>query len=233
MIDYKNVYMTNKVLDPDPVHKWEKKNGADGWAVQFYDDDQGRDWMERHFAGTDVEQTWNWLKRPVLKADFLRYLLPMVQGGVYADTDVSLHLTMLIQVAPLKPIEEWGTHDVEYLDISATDGPNWRSTLRERPSVVVGLESDCHAYWHSVGGFPRPAGICQWTLSSAPYHPIMLEAVRVVVNHTRVVTEWEEWREIEVPRLREEGKKADADALAGERVNKKFFDVVNWTGPGA
>lgn len=136
-------------------------------------------------------------------------------------------------MTPLRPIEEWGTHLVEYLDISATDGPNWRSKLRERPSVVVGLESDCHSYWHHIGGFPRPTSICQWTLSSAPYHPIMLEAVRVVVNHTTAVAEWEDWRAVEIPKLFAEGKKKEAEALRGQNQNHKFFDVVNWTGPGA
>lgn len=92
MIDYKNVYLTNKAYDPVPVERWEKSNAADGWKVQYFDDEQGKSWLERHFAGTDVERTWNWFTRPVMKADFLRYLLPMLQGGVYADTDVSLAL---------------------------------------------------------------------------------------------------------------------------------------------
>ena len=112
-----------------------------------------------------------------------------------------------------------------------TDGPEWRRSLATYPSVLVAIDVDVHHRPHWEDGWPRPLGICQWTLSSAPHHPILLDAVRRVVNATKVVQEWDEWRFTEVARLRLEGMMKEADDL--EKQGKDhIMPVMEWTGPG-
>lgn len=122
---------------------------------------------------------------------------------------------------------------MEYLDLTETDGKAWRSTMSTYPAVMVAVDVDVHSrewekYW------PRAFGICQWTLSSAPYHPIFLDAVRRVVNATRVVEEWEHWRSTEILRIKEEahpGWRVEMKKLSKlGRINA--MEVMEWTGPG-
>jgi alpha 1,6-mannosyltransferase len=89
MIEYRNIFQTDKDAAPEAKKKWEAKNAADGWSVDFYDDERAQGWMEDNFAGSGVEWAWDFMKRGVLRADFLRYMLPLVKGGVYVDVDVS------------------------------------------------------------------------------------------------------------------------------------------------
>lgn len=100
MVSYKNIHMTDKTFDPENkfIQSWAETNSKDGWRINFLDDQQAQDWVEMNFRRTDVEWAWNFMHRGVLKADFLRYLLPLVQGGVYSDVDVS-HFCILFACA--------------------------------------------------------------------------------------------------------------------------------------
>ena len=91
---------------------------------------------------------------------------------------------------------------------------------------------DVHAKldW-TLSGWPRPLGICQWALSSAPHHPIMLDAVRRVVNATHVVADWEADRDRKVERLRKEGKEDEAREWEA-KGDVEAMSVMEWTGPG-
>ena len=125
---------------------------------------------------------------------------------------------------------QWGTVEPEYLDISATDGPNWRQSLLERPSIIIGLESDAHDRWWE-NRYPRPLGSCQWAVTSAPYHPIMLDSVRRVVNNTKFVAQWESDRKrlIEVAEL--EGNTTEVERLKAQN-ERDIMPILDWTGPG-
>ena len=89
MIEYKNIFQTDRDAAPEAMKRWNAKNGQDGWAVDFYDDARAQGWIEANFGGSDVEWAWDFMQRGVLRADFLRYMLPLVKGGVYVDVDVS------------------------------------------------------------------------------------------------------------------------------------------------
>ncbi|WWC91016.1 uncharacterized protein L201_005956 [Kwoniella dendrophila CBS 6074] len=223
MISYKYIHQTDKEYDPsnELQKQWERINKPDGWSIHFLDDQQAHDWMLKWFRRSDVEFAWDYMHRGVLKADFLRYLLPLVMGGVYSDVDTQ----------PLRPIEQWGQHSVEYLDISSTDGHEWKSKLSTHPAVIVGIDVDVHSYQGWENGWPRSLGICQWTLSSAPSHPIFLDAVRRVVNSTRVVESWENWRKIEIQRLIQIGQNDQAEELRNQHRDHAM-NVMEWTGPG-
>ena len=90
MIDHKTIYQINKALVPESINKWNAANRPDGWDVHFFDDWQGNRWVHDTFNGTAIQWAWSYMTRPVLRADFLRYMLPLVNGGVYVDIDVVL-----------------------------------------------------------------------------------------------------------------------------------------------
>lgn len=92
MIDHKMIHQTDK--EPQSQFNrfsqlWRDKNAPDGWTTNFLDDAAAEEWVRGEFEGSPVEWTWDFLHRGVLKADFLRYLLPLIRGGVYSDVDVS------------------------------------------------------------------------------------------------------------------------------------------------
>lgn len=65
-------------------------------AYEFVTDDQGDKWVARVFAhNATVVQTYLNLTIPILKADFLRYLLLFADGGVYLDLDVTCHVPII------------------------------------------------------------------------------------------------------------------------------------------
>ena len=71
------------------IDLWQRMNAADGWHVEFSDDSDSYRWMKDHWAGSDVEWTWEFMHRPVLRADLWRYLKILHTGGVYTDIDAS------------------------------------------------------------------------------------------------------------------------------------------------
>lgn len=95
MISYKTIHQTNRhhpipgSQESELSDAWSRLNRADGWKVKFKDDVEGHEWVKSHFEGTSVWSTWSAMDRGVLKADLLRYLLILVEGGVYTDADVS------------------------------------------------------------------------------------------------------------------------------------------------
>lgn len=83
---------------------------------EFVTDDKGDEWVARVFAhNATVVQTYLNLTIPILKADFLRYLLLFADGGVYLDLDVTCHV----------PIRDWVPQE-----------------HRSNASLVVGWEFD-------------------------------------------------------------------------------------------
>lgn len=93
------------------------------------------------------------------------------------------------------------------------------STLFHRSFPPV-LTRDSAQWW------PRPLGICQWTLSGAPHHPIFIDVTRRVINATRYVDEQvsgplvEELREVELRikevAITEDGSRQEVQALEEE-----------------
>lgn len=85
------IWQTDKSRDAwsDQHAKWNAVNEGIGWKCELLDDEEADAWVRHHFRGTDVEWTWDYMTRPILRADFLRYLFMLVHGGFYADADVS------------------------------------------------------------------------------------------------------------------------------------------------
>lgn len=84
------IWQTDKTHDSwaKEHEKWNEKHKETGWRSELLSDTEAAKWVKHHFAGTDIEWAWNFMTRPILRADFLRYLLLLVHGGFYADADV-------------------------------------------------------------------------------------------------------------------------------------------------
>jgi alpha 1,6-mannosyltransferase len=120
------------------------------------------------------------------------------------------------------------------LDLSSTDGPDWHKSLATHPAVMVGIDVNVHGLldWHR--GWPRAVGICQWTLSGAPHHPIYIDAARRVVNATRVVEAWDREQAVKIAELERdqpEGWEKQVQDLKGMKKDHAM-NVMEWTGPG-
>lgn len=101
MVSYKTIYQTDKNRSTlgEESQAWADMNRPDGWELRFLSDKNAQEWVEDKFKGSEVEWAWDYMHRGVLRADFLRYLLPLIRGGVYTDVDVSYPPGKL---APLK-----------------------------------------------------------------------------------------------------------------------------------
>lgn len=97
-----------------------------------------------------IRKTYNSLKNdPILRADFLRYLILLAEGGVYSDIDTW----------PIQSIERW--IPPEYINLA---------------NVVLGIEADKGQgpIWR---GSPWTVQISQFTVMSKPHHPLMRQVV--------------------------------------------------------
>lgn len=105
-------------------------------------------------AGPYLE-TLKVLPSAVLRSDFCRYLVMFGKGGIYSDLDVKL----------MKPLP-W--------DCMGKPTPN-----ENPPAVIIGLEGDA-----ATTGLPRSPQFVQWTLVSAPAHPILKNVLDRIVQGT-------------------------------------------------
>lgn len=107
--------------------------------------------------GTDALELYESMPRRVLRADFLRYLVLALEGGVYSDIDTTL----------VRPIAEWVPE-----------------SMRNATRLIVGLEADSSP---PVGGTKYEVQFCQWTLASAPNHPTMWTMIHRILDKVRAV----------------------------------------------
>jgi alpha 1,6-mannosyltransferase len=106
--------------------------------------------------------------------------------------------------------------------------------LSTHPAVIVSIDVNVHSRMDWWKMWPRAVGICQWTLSSAPNHPIFIDAVRRVVNSTRVVEQWDINHDAEIQRLNDEQPDNWRSRIKQLQSQKKghALSVMEWTGPG-
>lgn len=104
VIDHKTIYLTDKTrsnASDTAAAEWSDYNRRSGWKIEFFDDHQADTWVRRLF-GQESEVVWAWkyMERGVLRADFFRYLIPLIRGGVYTDIDVSSVLSHIPLTSP-------------------------------------------------------------------------------------------------------------------------------------
>ena len=105
----------------------------------------------------DVLEAYDSLPRPVLKADFFRYLILLARGGIYTDIDT----------VALRSAVEWIP---EVFD-------------RDMLGLIIGIEADPDRLdWHDW--YSRRVQFCQWTIQAKPGHPVLREIVARITEDT-------------------------------------------------
>ncbi|KAF8334339.1 uncharacterized protein EI90DRAFT_3181902 [Cantharellus anzutake] len=225
-------YIPNVIFQTDvrpPPEEETKSWTKHGFNRVFMDDDQAMAWVEKTFAGTDIPRVFKELPLVILKADMLRYLYLLAEGGVYSDIDTRA----------LAPISEW-----------AQGAVSWPSGKPPTQPVrmVVGIEGDLHVWrnWgstyglgFSVTGRHRNFQIAQWTIASDAHHPILVDCIRRITDTFVVAQAWNitHYRAIEM--LEAEGRWTHAHKLRLMRkpwegdVKGERMSVQEWTGPAA
>lgn len=139
------------------------RSATDSWHTlnpefrhEVITDTVARDLVHQLFADIpSVIEAYDALPKPVLKADFFRYLILLARGGVYSDIDTTA----------LKPITHW---------IPAEPEPS---------GLVIGIEADPNRPdWHDW--YARRIQFCQWTIMSKPGHPALVDIVASITEET-------------------------------------------------
>lgn len=118
-------------------------------------------------------------------------------------------------------------------------GTEWTGTVfvRARLGCVRGrllIRISLPQWW------PRPLQLTQWTLASAPGHPIFLDVVRRILLASTQAANWrsrqaERVRELEVAGDQEAAKRvreASVIKWKGGDGLEEGVSVMDWTGPG-
>lgn len=145
----KKIYMTAKQSSDvfsGIIESWSQNNPD--YTYELFDDLQADNFVKQHM-GPDIYKTYSSLPLPVLKADYFRYIILYVNGGIYTDIDTICR----------RPINTW------------TDGDD---TIK----LILGVEVDMDKYsdWKSME-YARNFQILQWTIASAPNHPILKDII--------------------------------------------------------
>nr|POF07214.1 initiation-specific alpha-1,6-mannosyltransferase [Quercus suber] len=121
-------------------------------------DDVAASIIRHFFAGIpEVLQAYQALPKPVLKADFFRYLILLARGGIYSDIDTTA----------LKSAVEWVPSEVP----------------RSSYGLVVGIEADAdRPDWQDW--YSRRVQFCQWTIQAKAGHPVLVDVVAAITEET-------------------------------------------------
>lgn len=97
------------------------------------------------------------MSRTVVRADFLRFLLLAVAGGLYSDSDTTM----------VRPLSDWVPANLD----------------RDRVKLIVGIEADARDDGDLIGGTTHRVQFCQWTLAGSRDHPAFWAMVDRVLDH--------------------------------------------------
>ncbi|WVQ95719.1 hypothetical protein IAU59_002818 [Kwoniella sp. CBS 9459] len=236
----KTVWQTDKDtrhVESDEVQSWKNGQAKDeGWYWNLLTDYDADVWIKKRLSGSRIKDIWDNLPSGILRSDTLRYLLLLVEGGIYTDTDTQL----------VKSPSVWGTGPKLYKDGIGWLTDDQKKRIEEgekvddvlgKASVVVGVEADVGDREDWNDWWPRPIQIVQWTLASAPSHPIALNALLRITHATATAVDWAHTNAKSVKILKDQGRYDDAKRLAevtvlNEPSHGGPLGVMSWTGPG-
>ena len=205
----------------NPEHRYERLTDAnvDTWAQA--------QWSTGSSPGENDKAVdlFVELNDPILRADFLRYLIMVREGGVWADIDVYPH----------QPIASWlpeGFREREDLD---EDGEG-RGNATAVVNLVVGIENDHNGnpIWPGV---PYSVQLAQYVILAKPGHPALLALLDQVYDNLRALIESNNAQKRQQTQAHNETAVATA-ALEGLGVDRRspaitFEQVMATTGPFA
>jgi alpha 1,6-mannosyltransferase len=140
-VDTNNV--TNSFIRLNPTYKYIHYN------------DSTSDEFVRLTMPDYIYQTYISLPKSIMKADYFRYIVLLVKGGVYTDIDTIC----------LRPIDTW----INGIDIN-------------NAGLIIGIEADVTLWEIWQGDYARQIQFLQWTIAAAPGHPILHQIVKHIAD---------------------------------------------------
>ena len=143
---------------------WTAKNPD--FRYEVLTDQNDLAYVETHFGPTglnrpDIVYIYRELTVRIVKADFLRYLIMYVEGGIYTDIDVEA----------LRPVSRFLPDRYNERDID----------------MVIGVEIDQPEFRdHPILG-KKCESFCQWTFMCKPRLPVMLRLVEDIMQWLKEV----------------------------------------------
>ncbi|PWY94979.1 hypothetical protein BO94DRAFT_530871 [Aspergillus sclerotioniger CBS 115572] len=135
----------------DWIDTWFAKNPS--FRYELLTDASAVTFVRTHYAmRPDIIEVFETLPIPILRADLLRYLLVLAEGGIWSDLDVTCD----------KPVAEWVP--AEYKD--------------DKIEMIVGLEFDFE--WRGEGT-PIASQFCNWVFAAPPSSRVLQVVVDAVV----------------------------------------------------
>ncbi|OOF95839.1 glycosyltransferase family 32 protein [Aspergillus carbonarius ITEM 5010] len=135
----------------DWIDTWFTTNPS--FRYELLTDASAVTFVRTHYAmRPDIIEVFETLPIPILRADLLRYLLVLAEGGIWSDLDVTCD----------KPVAEWVPP--EYKD--------------DRIEMIVGLEFDFE--WRGEGT-PIASQFCNWVFAAPPSSRVLQVVVDAVV----------------------------------------------------
>lgn len=130
--------------DLNPKHRYEilTHSTAESYILQNFPHDPS------------IFETFSQISDPILRADMIRYIVLLGDGGVYSDLDT----------VSLKPIEEWIPDE-----------------YRDKANVVVGVEYDKldGGRWLD---WTLDLQFCTWAILAKPAHPMLHKTVQYAMS---------------------------------------------------
>lgn len=138
----------------------------------------------------------------LIDLEFARYLVLLLSGGVYTDTDT----------ACVRPISDWAQNPnkpvinplltslphlvrlIEQSLFTGADKDGGDDGSETGPSLVVAIEGDCkqdEGDWRG-DGLVRGLQVAQWTILAKPGHPVMMDVLGRALKFAKIVRETEE-----------------------------------------
>jgi alpha 1,6-mannosyltransferase len=135
-------------------HQWRAMNPD--WRYERLTDHNMDAYVRGRFEEGRIVDVFTSLHDPILRADLLRYLLVLEEGGVWADIDVR----------PLQPVSKWIPEQ-----------------HRDKVNLVVGIEADHHKKSVLPGVSPHSVALAQFTILAKPGHPAIRVLVERVLDN--------------------------------------------------
>jgi alpha 1,6-mannosyltransferase len=146
----------------------------------------------------EIHEAYTALPRPVLKADFFRYLILLARGGIYSDIDT----------VALKPATQWIPGSIP----------------RDSFGLVIGIEADPdRPDWQDW--YSRRIQFCQWTIQAKPGHPVLVDVVASIAEETLRLQRAGKLNDSKLKVIEFTGPAVWTDAIFDYFNNPAYFDV--------
>ena len=165
--------MTSPDPHPPLLSTWQADPSLDVHLLDDIDTDQ---LIHVLYPSSALTKTYDDLPIPIVKWDLMRLVALYAHGGIYTDADTAL----------VKPFANW-TDAAQDLTDPLLRNLSDPTIFTSPPAFIVAPEwngrEELNAKGHAL--YNRNFGIVQWTIASSPGHPILLDAIRRVVDHSQ------------------------------------------------